>query len=684
MRKTPLRPLCFALALAVTGSTVAGSNERGLDPNNFDAEVAACENFYQHANGAWLSNNPVPGDRSVWGLFDELQERSRRVQREILEAAAEADAAPGTVRRQLGDFYASGMDETVIERAGHEPIRTTLDAIAAIGDADDVMAFVRERAGEGEYLLFGIAVLGDMKQSDMQMAYLVGSGLGLPDRDYYTRDDDDSRSKQSAYRDHVARTLSLIGVAEDAATEQAGQIYALEDRLARVTMTRLQTRDAGNYYRPIPVSAAEALNPNLAWRDYLAALKIDHLPQISYSTPAFFSELGFMLKEIPVEQWRAYLSFHVTNNAAPYLSSALADQHFDFHSRILRGQSEQRPRWQRVLDTISANMGEAVGQLYVEKTFPPEAKAKALELVGNLQAALKRRLQNLDWMGEETRAEALAKFASFTAKIGYPDRWIDYSALTIGRSHYYDNVRAARAFDNRRELAKAGTPVDKGEWGMPPQQVNAYYHPLRNEIAFPAAILQPPYFDLAADDALNYGAIGGVIGHELLHGYDDQGSKFDADGNYRMWWTAEDRARFEDRAQKLVAQADQFVALRNFQNGQAEELKVNGALTLGENIADLGGLIIAYEALQHALDGESPVAIDGLSAEQRFFHAWAQVWRRNYRDQELRLRLTTDVHAPAKFRANGPLSNMESFHSAFGCDDDDAMVRPDTERVRIW
>ena len=529
-----------------------------------------------------------------------------------------------------------------------------------------------------------MATLGDMKNSDMEMAYLMGTGLGLPDRDYYTRDDDDARGKQDAYRTHIARILGLIGVPEAEAGEQAQQVYAIEDRLARVSMTRHQRRDAGNFYRPISIGAAEALAPGLAWREFLAAQGLADVDRVSYASPGYFAELEFMLKDVPVEHWRAYLSFHLADDAAPYLSKAFADAHFDFYSRTLRGQDEQRPRWQRVLDTISGSMGEAVGQLYVERTFPPEAKAEALALVNNLQEALKSRLQALDWMGEETRAQALEKFATFTPKIGYPDRWRDFSTLDIGRVHYYDNVSAARSFEYRRQMAQAGKPVDKAEWGMPPQQVNAYYNPQRNEIAFPAAILQPPYFDPEADDAVNYGAIGSVIGHELLHGFDDQGSKFDASGNYRMWWTDEDRTRFEERTRKLAEQAGSYVALRNFQDGSSANLTVDGALTLGENIADLGGVTIAYAALQNALDGQTPAPIDGLSADQRFYLSWAQVWRRNYREEELKLRLTTDVHAPAKFRVNGPLANMESFQAAFDCKAGDPMVAPETARVRIW
>lgn len=685
MRSFSLRPLALGLGIAFSGLVLAKTNERGIDPKNFDTSVKACEDFYQYANGSWAKNNPVPADRSVWGLFDELQERSRNVQREILEAAATANAANGTVRQQLGDFYATGMDEAAIEKAGFDPIKPDLAAIDAFASPGDVVKFVRENAAKGQYHLYGIATLGDLKNSDMEMAYAVGTGLGLPDRDYYTRTDDATKAQQAAYREHIKKTLMLIGTDATQAGEQAEQIYAIEDRLARVSMTRLQMRDFGNFYHPVPVSAADALSPGLAWSDYLKGLNLSHLDSFSYSTPAYFSELNFMLNEVPIDQWQAYLRFHVADNAAPFLSKAFADRNFDFYNRTLRGQAEQRPRWQRVLDTISNSMGEAVGQLYVEKTFSPEAKAKALALVNNLQAALKDRLETLDWMSDDTKRQALEKFATFTPKIGYPDKWIDYSSLEIGRAHYYDNVRAAQAFENARQLAQAGKPMDKSEWGMPPQQVNAYYNPQKNEIAFPAAILQPPYFDPEADDALNYGAIGGVIGHELLHGYDDQGSKFDADGNYRMWWTAEDRARFEERAQKLIDQAGEFVALRNFQNGDTtENLKVDGALTLGENIADLGGLTIAYEALQKALAKKPQAPIDGLTADQRFFLGWAQGWRRNYKTEELKLRLSTDVHAPSKFRANGPLSNMESFHEAFACTDGDTMVRPDAQRVRIW
>lgn len=670
------RPLAGAVALALSLSAAAASNERGLDAANFDASVAACTDFYRHANGGWEKNNPIPPAYSSWGLMNELSERNLAVLHDLLDSAAKAKAEPGSTQQKIGDFYAAAMDEAGIEKAGYAPIQSELDDIAALKDRKDLVALINRWHANGLSALFGFGKEADLKNSTMNIAYATQGGLGLPDRDYYTKDDADSKALRDQYVAHVERMLVLIGTDATQAKADAAAIMALETRLAKASLTKLELRDPSKSYNLVEVAAANKATPNFDWSALLAAIDRKDIRTFSLSHPAFFAEMDKALADTPIDAWKAYLRWHLVDTAAPYLSKAFVEADFDFSGRTLRGAKELRPRWKRAVDAVNANLGEALGELFVAKTFPPEAKAEMQTLVQNLLKALKQRLQNLEWMGEATKQEAMAKFATFTPKIGYPDRWRDYSKLEIRKQHYWHNVRAGIAFETRRQFAQIGQPVDKAEWGMLPQTVNAYYNPLANEIVFPAAILQPPYFDLEADAALNYGAIGGVIGHEIMHGFDDQGSQFDAKGNLRMWWTDQDRARFNERTAKLVNQFDGFVAI--------EDLHVNGKLTLGENIADLGGLLVAYDAWRSATENQRLRPIDGLTPDQRFFHAWAQGWRRQHTDQDLKLRLNTDVHAPAKFRVLGPFANMDSFANAFDCKAGDKMVATPEAKVVIW
>ena len=670
------RPLAGAVALALSLSATAASNERGLDAANFDASVAACTDFYQHANGGWEKSNPIPAAYSSWGLMNELSERNLAVLHDILETAAKAKAKPGSTQQKIGDFYAAAMDEAGIEKAGYTPIQSDLAAIDALEDRKDLVALVNRWHADGLSVLFGFGKEADLKNSTMNIAYATQGGLGLPDRDYYTKDDADSKALRDQYVAHVERMLVLIGGDAKQAKTDAAAILALETRLAKASLTKLDLRDPSKSYNLVEVAAANKATPNFDWNALLAAIDRKDITAFSLSHPAFFAEMDRALADTPIDTWKAYLRWHLVDTAAPYLSKAFVEADFDFSGRTLRGAKELRPRWKRAVDAVNANLGEALGELFVAKTFPPEAKAEMQTLVQNLLKALKQRLQDLEWMGEATKQEAMAKFATFTPKIGYPDRWRDYSKLEIKKQHYWHNVRAGIAFETRRQFAQIGQPVDKTEWGMLPQTVNAYYNPLANEIVFPAAILQPPYFDLEADAALNYGAIGGVIGHEIMHGFDDQGSQFDARGNLRMWWTDQDRAQFNERTAKLVKQFDGFVAI--------EDLHVNGKLTLGENIADLGGLLVAYDAWRSATENQRLRPIDGLTPDQRFFHAWAQGWRRQHTEQDLKLRLNTDVHAPAKFRVLGPFANMDSFAAAFDCKPGDKMVAPAEAKVVIW
>ncbi|MGB6366780.1 MAG: M13 family metallopeptidase, partial [Thermoanaerobaculia bacterium] len=541
---------------------------------------------------------------------------------------------------------------------------------------DDIRAIIRDFHAEGISVLFEGAVFQDLKNSEMYIMYAVQGGLGLPDRDYYTRTDEESVELKKKYVAHVSKMLQLLGDSAEEADQAAEAILALETRLAEASLTNVELRNPENYYNIETIEAADAATPNFSWARYLQALGLEELETFSFAHPKFFAEMNTALEDLPLATWKNYLRWNLASGFAPYLSSEFVEEDFAFNQATLQGTEEMKPRWKRVLNVINGNMGEALGQLYVEKAFPPQAKASALEMIGNLQAAVKERIEKLDWMGDETRAKALEKLAAFNAKIGYPDEWRDYTALEIGRTSYADNVRAAVTFEMRRNLDKIGEPIDRNEWAMAPQAVNAYYMPVMNEIVFPAGILQPPYFDFEIDSAVNYGGMGAVIGHEFMHGFDDQGSRFDADGNMINWWTEQDTENFQQATEILVDQYNGFVAI--------DDLHVNGELTLGENIGDFSGLTMSFYGLQKAL-AEDPVdKIDDFTPEQRFFLAWAQAWRRNYRPEALKLQVNTDPHSPGKFRVLGPLSNMPEFYEAFGCDEGDAMFRPTEERVVIW
>jgi putative endopeptidase len=674
-----LRCLALLIATVLAAPAVAASktNERGIDLANLDAATAACTDFYAYANGAWLKNNPVPAAYSSWGTFTELEKRNtERLKAIAIEAAASDDAAAGSPEALVGAFYASATDEATIERRGLAPIEADLAAIEAIEGPRDVVARVVAMHREADAVLFNLGVRQDLKDNTRMIAYATQGGLGLPNRDFYLRDDEASKKQLAQYRGHVAKMLELSGVEAKRAAADADAILALETRLARVFLPREEMRDPNKSYNVVPVAKADEATPNFSWRAYFDALGAKEVAEFSFSHPAFFAEMDAALVDTPVATWKAWLRWNVLRDTAPYLTRALVEENFRFYGQVLRGQKEQKPRAERAIDQMNGLLGEPLGRLFVARHFPPEAKARMMVMIGDLKAALRKRLEQLDWMGDDTRRQALEKWASFTPKIGYPDSWRDFSSVALARDDFAGNVRRLAAFEQAFDLAKIGKPIDRSEWGMPPQQVNAYYNPLWNEIVFPAGILQPPFFDMAADDALNYGAIGAVIGHELMHGFDDAGSRFDAGGRLRMWWTDDDRKAFDARAQKLVDQAGEFVAIG--------DMRLNGRISLGENIADLGGLKVAYDALQARLAADPQASIDGFSAGQRFYLGWAQVWRRNWTDEALRLQVNTGPHAPGKFRVNGPLSNLPQFAEAFGCKAGDPMVRPRTTRVAIW
>ena len=639
------------------------------------AVAAVCQDLNAHVNGKWLAANPVPADKTTWGSFEMLGERSLAVQKQIIEAAAKSQNAAGSNEQKVGDIYGVGMDVEKINADGAKPVQPMLARIDAIADPAGISAYLIENFGKGNQAVFGFFPESDFQDAKMVIGYAFQGGLSLPERAYYL--EPAHQDKRDAFLAHVERLLVLGGVAADAAKAQAQAVLDFETRLAKASLAPVELRNPDNQYHYVTLADADKLTPNFSWSKLFAAQGIEGANGFSLSQPKFFSEMDAMIAQVPVADWQAYLRYHTISDAAPFLSDAIADERFGFYGKTMRGQQEQKPRWKRVLDTINGSMGEALGQVYVAQVFPAESKAMMETLVANLSAALKTRLENLEWMGDETKAKALAKWKTFDPKIGYPDKWRDFSGLTIDRSKsYLDNALAATAFENAYQMSKIGKPADREEWGMTPQTVNAYYNPLKNEIVFPAAILQPPFFDPKADPALNYGGIGAVIGHEMLHGYDDQGAQFDAEGNRKQWWTDADLKAFQARTGKLVAQFDEYVAI--------EDLHVKGDLTLGENIADLGGVAVAYDALQRDLENKKVAAIDGYSQDQRFFLNFGTIWRRNFRPEELKVRLNTDPHAPAMFRANGAPSNLDAFAEAFGCKPGDGMVRAADKRVVIW
>ena len=680
-----IKPLVLALSLACSSAALAEKVEltRGLDTKQFDAKKPICSDLFGYVNATWLKNNAIPADRSTWGSFEQLDEASVHATHEIAEEAAKklASLDANSIEGKIGAFYTSGMDVAAANKAGVAPIADWLKRIDSLNSPDEIISLIHDSHAQGLGLLFSFIGEADFKNSSMEIGYAFQGGLGLPERAYYLEDGKDGSYKKirEAYQAYIAQALELAGVPKAAATKQAETVFAFEKRLATASLAPVELRSPENQYNFVTLDQAQKQNPHLGWNKFFASQNLSDSKGFSLSQPKFFAEIDKMLGDVPAADWQAYLRFKVIDGAAPYLSDALAEAHFGFNGKTLRGQQQNKPRWKRVMDTVEDSMGMALGQLYVDRNFPPEAKRRAQELVDNLRNATRTRLEKLDWMGEETKKKALEKWASFTPKIGYPEEWRKWDGLSIQRDNYFGNVAAAAKFNHDWAMAKINKPVDRREWGMSPQTVNAYYNPLQNEIVFPAAILQPPFFDAKADDALNYGGIGAVIGHEILHGYDDEGSKFDAKGNLADWWTKDDREKFDARAAKLIQQFDDYVAI--------DGLHVKGKLTLGENIADLGGLNMAYDAfkLAQARDNKNPnEKIDGLTPDQRFFLNFAQVWRRAFRDAELKRRLNVDPHAPAQFRAIGAPSNMPAFAQAFGCKSGDAMVREGDKQVKIW
>ena len=648
----------------------------GVELFNLDLNTSPREDFFRFVNGGWLDTTQIPADRSRWGSFDELNEMADQQVLAIVQEAAAGAAPAGSETRKTGDMYLSFMDADRLEQLALTPLQPLLAEIDAISDYDSLTAFWAAAPARGFSAPIGYGVGQDQRQSDQYITSVGQSGLGLPDRDFYLSDDARFVTLREQYQAHIGRMLVLAGATETDAGDGAARVLALETRLALPQWTRVQNRDRNATYNRLTPQELAAMAPGLNWPRFLTVAQIEDVPAVVVRQPTYLSALAELYTEVPLADWKLYHRYHLLRSSAPYLNRVFVDEQFDFFGRTLNGQPAMRPREQRAVNAVEAVMGFAVGRAYVERHFQPEARARMDALVNNLLSAFEVAINELEWMSPATKQEALQKLASLNTKIAYPDVWEDYSCLQVRPDDLLGNLMRSRACEHERMMSRLGQPVDRDEWFMTPQTVNAYYSATMNEIVFPAAILQPPFFNVAADDAVNYGAIGAVIGHEITHAFDDQGRRSDGDGNLRDWWAEEDAVQFTERAQRMIDQFDQFEPLPG--------LHIQGALALGENIADLGGLTVAYKAWQMSLGGEPAAEIDGFSGEQRFFLGWGQIWRISFRDEALRQQLITGPHSPGRYRVLGPLSNMPEFYQAFGVSETDPMYRPSDVRVKIW
>lgn len=676
--------LKFALLAFITMTLITSCNqpEKGnqketLDVSLIDTTFDPAEDFYHYANNGWLQKYPLPDDESRYGTFDQLaKETSRKVQ-DLVKGLANQPHEQGTIEQKIGDFYALGMDSATINEQGLEPLKGEFEKIAAISNIEDVQNQIAHFHMYDIGSLFGFYGSIDAKNSDMNIAQLSQSGLGMSDRDYYTNDDPRTIEIREAYVKHLEKMFALSGIKKKEAKEMASTVMEIETRLAKASFTRLENRDPNATYNKKSYGEIKERFSNFNWDRYISNMGLENVEEINVRQIKFFDEINKMMAEVNVDDWKTYFYWNLLNETANYVSSEFVEQNFDFYGKTMQGSEKMRPRWRRVLGATNGALGDAIGQKFTEKHFPPEAKERMVNLVENLRIALGQRIDNLEWMSDETKEKANEKLATIRVKIGYPDQWKDYSDLEITRKSYVTNVLAANKFRRQENTDKIGKPVDKEEWFMTPQTVNAYYAPSLNEICFPAGILQPPFFYLEGDDAINYGAIGAVIGHEMSHGFDDQGRLYDKVGNLESWWTEEDSKLFNARTRVLVDQYNDIIIL--------DSLHADGELSLGENIADLGGLNIAYTAFKNA-QKENPQAemINGYTPDQRFFLSWARVWAQNVRDKEKIRRTKEDVHSLGINRVHGPIANMPEFHDAFNVESDDKLYIPKEERASIW
>jgi putative endopeptidase len=672
----------FCLALALPRSAFAADEPKklagkaGFDAALVDKSVKPCANFYQYACGGWLAANPIPPEYSSWGRFNELAERNREVLHGILEKASAPDPKRDAIHQKIGDFYAACMDEAQAEAAGAKPLKEAFDRIEKVHDTGSLVAEAAKLRPEGVGVLWSFGSGQDFKDAREVIAEADQSGLGLPDRDYYTREDDASKKIRDQYVEHMERMFMLAGDSAEAAKTEAAAVMAIETAMAKASMTRVERRDPKKRYNRMDLPELAKLTPSIPWKAYLTEVGAPPVTSVNIGSLSFFKGVQELLSTEKPEAWRSYLRWHVIRDAAPMLSSKFVNENFAFYGTVLTGAKELQPRWKRCVTSTDQSLRDLLGQPYVEATFGAEGKKRTNEMVLALLQAMKDDLAKVPWMDEETKTKAQEKLSTFVRKIGYPDKWIDYGKLRIARTSWLDDVEQAREFEFARRMSKIGKPVDRNEWGMTPPTVNAYYNPQRNEIVFPAGILQPPFYENTMDDGPNFGGVGAVIGHEITHGFDDQGRQFDKDGNLSDWWSAKSAEEFLRRASCVEKQFGSYVSV--------DDLHVNGKLTLGENIADLGGLKIAFAAFQESEKGKPQKPIDGFTPAQRFFVGWGQIWCRNVRPEQARLLVQTDPHSPAQWRVNGPLSNMPQFKEAFDCPEDSPMVRPPAEACSVW
>ncbi len=672
---TTLLLSCGLTALTLVAQAPAAP-PHGIDPANLDTSVKPCDDFYHFANGGWLKSHTLPADKAIYGSFTEVNDRNREILKQILdETSAKRTWKPGSIEQKVGDFFASGMDTATIEKRGLAPMKPIFATIEGLKDSRKLASTLAKLHNQGIPGGFSFYVSQDDKDSTHYLGAFRQGGLGLPDRDYYLNNDPRTKDIRAKYEAHVARMFELAGESADLAKAHARVVLGLETQMAQAAWTRVELRDPQKRYNKMALSQLEKEAPGFEWAAYFKGRGV-HILDLNVGQPSYAAAFAKLAGTTSAIEWRTYLRWHALRDAAAVLPKAFEDESFAFYGKTLSGTPEQEARWKRVEGMENGAIGEALGQLYVKKAFPPESKQRMLQLVANLRSALHDRILALDWMGEATKKQALRKLDAFGVKIGYPDKWKTYP-FAVKRDDLFGNALRASTYAVHDNLSKLGKPIDRTEWHMTPPTVNAYYSPTMNEIVFPAGILQPPFFDPKADDAVNYGAIGWVIGHEMTHGFDDSGSQFDADGNLKNWWTDADRKAYQERTDLMVKQFDAYEPLKGEH--------VNGRLTLGENIADLGGMKVAYAAFRKSLQGKpEPAKIDGFTAEQRFFLGAATIWRTIIRDQAASVRLKTDPHSPGVFRVIGPMSDLPEFFQAWACGEGTAMHRPEKERPAIW
>ncbi|MDV6327963.1 M13 family metallopeptidase [Idiomarina sp. Sol25] len=646
----------------------------GVVLENFDHSVKPQNDLFRYVNGTWIDKTEIPSDRSSVGSFFDLREQNQKRLRDIIESAASSNPEPGTNERKIGDFFNAYMDVETLNELGAKPIASDLDAIQALEDYDSVAEHMARMFRGGVSIPFGFYVYPDAKDPQINAMYVSQSGLGLPDRDYYLKDDEKFEEFRDAYQEYAEDILTMVGV--ENADDAAERILKLETQLADIQWSRVESRDANKTYNKKSADEVADMLADFDFKRFIDTSDLSDVEEMVIRQPSYFEEFGELFNDVDLQAWKDYLSFRLVNEYASALSEDISQRRFEFYGKTLRGTPEQEPRWKRAVDATNSVLGEVLGQVYVKEYFPPEAKEKMEGLIENLRDAYGQSIRNLEWMTDETKEKALEKLEKFDPKVGYPSKWRDYSELEISSTDLVANYKAYAEFNYQEEIAKIGGPVDEEDWGMTPQTVNAYYSPVRNEIVFPAGILQPPFFDMDAEMAVNYGGIGAVIGHEMGHGFDDQGAKYDGDGNLQSWWTDADKKAFEERTQQLSAQYSEYEPI--------DGLNVNGDLTLGENIGDLAGLTIAYEAYKMSLDGEEAPVLDGFTGEQRVFIGWAQVWRGKYREDAIREQVMSDPHSPAVYRVNGTVVNVPAFYEAFDVEEGDELYVAPENRVTIW